>query len=209
MDFLELDQRVMKLLTSGQFDSAEAELHQARLQASERADRYTLEQVLSSLVELYCTMQPSDLTKAESYSLERERISGTGQAKLETAMLLYWSMHNPSRTVTKVQEAITAASQERDDMTVYQSFGLLGLALLDLHQNEEAARILGEIEKMVAAHLRIVVGDETLFLERLFAQTKEAQTRTTIQRIAKILWPVCREPRFTARLKALADAQVS
>ena len=138
MDFLELDQRVMKLLTSGQFDSAEAELHQARLQASERADRYTLEQVLSSLVELYCTMQPSDLTKAESYSLERERISGTGQAKLETAMLLYWSMHNPSRTVTKVQEAITAASQERDDMTVYQSFGLLGLALLDLHQNEEA-----------------------------------------------------------------------
>ena len=94
-------------------------------------------------------------------------------------------------------------------MTVYQSFGLLGLALLDLHQNEEAARILGEIEKMVAAHLRIVVGDETLFLERLFAQTKEAQTRTTIQRIAKILWPVCREPRFTARLKALADAQVS
>jgi hypothetical protein len=50
------------------------------------------------------------------------------------------------QNVTKVQEAITAASQERDDMTVYQSFGLLGLALLDLHQNEEAARILGEIE---------------------------------------------------------------
>jgi predicted ATPase len=81
MDFLELNQRVMKLLTAGQFDSAEAELHQARLQASKQTDRYALEQVLSSLVELYCIMQPPDLTKAESYSLERERISGTGKPR--------------------------------------------------------------------------------------------------------------------------------
>jgi len=195
----------MKMLRAGQFDSAEAKLHQARLQASDQADRYTLEQVLSLLVELYCIMQPPDLAKAESYSLERERISGTGQAKLQTAMMLYWSMHNPSRTVTKVQEAITAARQERDDKTVYQSFGLVGLALLDLHQEEEAARILGEIEKMVAARLRIVVGDETLFLERLFRATQEAKTKTTIQNIARILFPVCREPEFTARLKALAN----
>jgi len=48
----------MKMLRAGQFDSAEAKLHQARLQASDQADRYTLEQVLSLLVELYCIMQP-------------------------------------------------------------------------------------------------------------------------------------------------------
>jgi hypothetical protein len=34
MDFLELDQRIMKLIDAGQFDIAEEELRQARLQAS-------------------------------------------------------------------------------------------------------------------------------------------------------------------------------
>jgi hypothetical protein len=181
-------------------------LHQARLQALKEGDQYGLESVLSLLVELYCAMRPPNLTKAESYCLEREQTTGTGYAKLQTAMMLYWSMDSPSRTVTKAQEAIRAASQEQDDKTVYQSSGLLGLALLDLHQNDEAIRVLGEIERMVSARLRIVVGDETLFLERLFAQTKEGKTRITIQGIARILWRVCREPAFAARLKALADA---
>jgi len=90
--------------------------------------------------------------------------------------------------------------------TVYQSFGLLGLALLDLHQGEEAVRVLGEVEKMVAERRRIVVGDETLFLERLFAQAKETTTRITIQDVAKILWPVCRDPEFATRLRTLADS---
>lgn len=77
---------------------------------------------------------------------------------------------------------------------------------LDLRRDEEAIRVLGEIEKMVMARLRIVVGDETLFLERLFAYTNEVKTRTTIRGIAGTLWRVCREPAFAERLKALADA---
>jgi hypothetical protein len=120
-------------------------------------------------------------------------------------MMLYWSMDNPGRTVAKLQEAITAASQELDDSTVYQSLGLLGLARLDHQQSAEAVQVLNEIEKMIAARSRIVVGDETPFLERLLAQTKDTTIRATIQRAAKTLWPVCREPEFTARLKALAD----
>jgi hypothetical protein len=59
---------------------------------------------------------------------------------------------------------------------------------------------------MVASRLRIVVGDETLFLERLFAQTKAEKTKNAIQKIAGILWPVCREAAFAGRLKALANA---
>jgi gamma-glutamyltranspeptidase len=115
-------------------------------------------------------------------------------------------MGNPERTVTKAREAITAATAEEDDKTVYQALGLLGLALLDLHQDEETVRVLGEIEKMVTARRRIVVGDETLFLERLFAQTKADTTKNAIQEIARILWRVCREPAFADRLRALANA---
>ena len=206
MDFRELDQRVMKLIDAGQFDIAEEELRQARLRASKETDPHALENVLSSLVMLYRFMEPPDFMKAESCCLELEQISGTGYTRLQTAMMLYWSMDNPNRTVTKAHEAIKMASQERDDKTVYQSFGLLGLALLDLHQDEEAVRVLGEVEKMVAERRRIVVGDETLVLERLFAQAKETTTRTTIQDIAKILWPVCRDPEFATRLRALADS---
>jgi hypothetical protein len=80
---------------------------------------------------------------------------------------------------------------------------------LDLHQEEKAVRVLEEIEKMVAGRLGIVVGDETLLLERLFALTKEAKTRTTIQGIAKALSPVCREPAVAERLKTLAGAKQS
>ena len=96
MDFLELDKRVWKLIDAGHFESAEAELHQARLQTLKERDRDALENVLSLMVELYCAMQPPNLTKAESCCLEREQISGTGFAKLQTAMMLYWSMDNPA-----------------------------------------------------------------------------------------------------------------
>jgi len=144
-------------------------------------------------------------TKAESYCLERERITGTGYAKLQYAMTLYWAMDEPTRTVTKAREAIAVSRQERDDKTAYHAFGLLGLALLDVHQDDEAVRVLDEIHKMVAARLRIVVGDETLFLERLRAQTKDVKTIATIQGIAKTLSPVCRDPQFSARLRKLAE----
>jgi hypothetical protein len=209
MDLLKLEERITKLIVSEQFDLAEAELQQAKLQATQEADSYALEEVLSSLATLYRVKEPPDLAKAESCSLELERVSGTGYAKVQTAMMLYWSMHDLERTVTKAREGITAATAEQDDKTVYQGLSLLGLALLDLHQDDEAVRVLGEIESMVAARLRIVVGDETLFLERLFEQTKAEKTRNAIQEIARILWPVCREAAFADRLKTLANASLT
>jgi hypothetical protein len=206
MDFLKLDERIMELIDSGKFDAAEVELHQAKLQASNAADHQALDHVLSLLVTLSSVKRPPDLSKAEAYCLEREQVIGTGYAKAEYAMTLYWTMDDPARTVTKAREAIAASRHENDDKTVYQLFGLLGLALLDLHQDEESIRVLDEIHKMVAERRRIVVGDETLFLERLRVQTKDVRTISTIQKIATTLSPVCRDPEFTARLKKLAGA---
>ena len=188
------------------FDAAEAELHEAKLQASDAADHQALDHVLSLLITLSSVKQPPDLSKVEAYCLERERIIGTGYAKVQYAMTLYWAMHAPERTVAKATEAIAASRHEGDDKTVYQSFGLLGLALLDLHQDEEATRVLDEIHKMVAERRRIVVGDETLFLERLRAQTKDMKSITTIQTLAKTLSQVCRDAAFKSRLQKLADA---
>src|SRR5882724_8944944 len=76
MHFRELDQRVMKLISAGQFDIAEEELRQARLRASKETDPHALENVLSSLVMLYLSMEPPDFMKAESCCLELEQISG-------------------------------------------------------------------------------------------------------------------------------------
>jgi hypothetical protein len=104
MDFLELDRRVTNLVEAKQFDMAEAELHQAGLQASQEKGHYNLECVLSSLVELYCIMQPPDFAKAESYCVKREQLIGTAIAKMQFAMTLYWSMRDPARTVTKARE---------------------------------------------------------------------------------------------------------
>jgi hypothetical protein len=115
-------------------------------------------------------------------------------------------MDDPAHTVTKAREAIAASRHEGDDKTVYQSSGLLGLALLDLHQDDEAIRVLDEIHKMVAERRRIVVGDETLFLERLRVQTRDMKTITTIQGLAKTLSPVCRDAAFKSRLQKLSVA---
>ena len=209
MDFLHLDERIMQLIDDEKFDAAEAELHQAKLQASKAADHQLLDHVLSLFVMLHRSKQPPDLTKAESCCLERERIIGTGYAKLQYAMTLYWAMDDSTRTVKKARDAIAASKREGDDSTAYQALGLLGLALLDVHQDDEAIRVLDEIDRMVAARLRIVVGDETLFLERLQAQTKDVKTLATIRGIAKTLSPVCRDAQFRSRLQKLAEPQLS
>jgi len=167
------------------------------------ADHQALDYVLSLLVTLSSVKQPPDLSKAEAYCLERERVIGTGYAKAQYAMTLYWAMDDPGRTVTQAREAIAVSRHEDDDKSVYHSFGLLGLALLDLHQNDKSIRVLNEIHKMVAERRRIVVGDETLFLERLRAQTTDLKTIATIQEIARTLSPVCRDPEFSARLRKL------
>lgn len=195
----------MELIQGQEFSLAETELLQAKSQAFNANDRDQLDHVLSWLVTLYLRKQPPDLVKAELCCLERERVLGTADAKLQYAMTLYWSLDDPARTVAKAKEAIATGLEEGDDKTVYQSLGLLGVALLDLHDRDEAIRVLYEIEKMIAARLRIVVGDETLFLERLHAETKDEQVKSTIQGIAKTLAPVCRDPEFTTRLKRLAE----
>jgi len=178
---------------------------EAKLQASNAADHQALDHVLSLLVTLCRVKSPPDLSKAEAYCLERERVIGTGYAKAQYAMTLYWAMDAPGRAVAKAREAIAAGKHEGDDETVYQSFGLLGLALLDLHQDDEATQVLDEIHKMVAERRRIVVGDETLFLERLRAQTKDMSTITMIQGLAKTLSPFCRDTAFKVRLEKLTD----
>ena len=109
MDFLKLNERIMELIDGEKFDAAEAELHQAKLQASNAADLQALEHVLSLLVTLSRVKQPPDLSKTEAYCLERERVIGTGYAKAQYAMTLYWAMDDPARTVTKAREAIAAS----------------------------------------------------------------------------------------------------
>jgi hypothetical protein len=73
MDFLKLDERIMELVDGEKFDAAEAELHQAKLQASNAADHQALDHVLSLLVTLSRIKVPPDLAKAEAYCLEIEK----------------------------------------------------------------------------------------------------------------------------------------
>jgi hypothetical protein len=165
-----------------------------------------LDHVLSLLEMVEFIKEPRDLSKIESYCLEREQVTGTAYAKGQYAMTLYWAIHDPARTVTKAREAIAASRTEGDDKTAYQSLGLLGLALLDTHQDDEALSVLNEICGMVSRRPRIVVGDETLFLERLRARVNDTKTVTMIRDLAGTLAPVCPDPKFKARLQKLAEA---
>jgi len=201
MDIRKLDETVSVLVQEKQFAQAEALLFEARREAAEKADLDALDFVLSELAVLCGLMEPPNISRAEEFCLEREAARNTGYNKWQTAMTLYWSAHDCSRTVTKTREAVQKAMEEGDTGTAYSALSLLGLALLDLERTDEAGATLREIEDMVRQRKRIVVGDETLFLER--ANTRGLE-RPTIKSIASILAPVCRDVAFAERLQALA-----
>jgi len=187
MDIRKLDDTVSVLVQEKQFAQAEALLLEARREAAEKADLDALDFVLSELAVLCGLMEPPNISRAEEFCLEREAARNTGYNKWQTAMTLYWSAHDCSRTVTKTREAVQKAMEEGDTGTAYSALSLLGLALLDLERTDEAGATLREIEDMVRQRKRIVVGDETLFLER--ANTRGLE-RPTIKSIASILAPV-------------------
>ena len=205
MDFLKLYEQIMEMTDGANFDAAEAELLRTKDEASNGADSDALDHVFSLLVTVQRSKQPPDLAKAESYCLERERVIGTGYAKGQYAMALYWAMDDPARTVAKAREAIIASKREGDDKSAYQALGLLGLALLDTHQDEQALAVLDAIQVMVSRRPRIVVGDETSFLERLRTRVKEMKTIAIIRDLARTLWLVCRDQEFKARLQKLTE----
>lgn len=201
MDIRQLEKAVNALIQRRQFSEAETLLLEARRQAVEQADLDALEFVLSELTELCCVMEPPDIIRAAEFSLEREAVRNTGHNKWQSAMMFYWSAHNYPQAVAKAQEAVQKAMDERDTSTAYSALSLLGLALLELDRTDEAIAILSKIEDMVQERKSLVVGDETLFLERANARGLE---RPTIRRIARVLAPVCRDAAFASRLQALS-----
>lgn len=201
LDIRELDKTVSALIQRKQFAEAEALLVEARREAVEDVDLDTVDYVLSELTELCCVMEPPDITRAAEFCLEREAVRNTSYNKWRTAMMFYWSAHDYSQTVAKAREAVQKAMDEGDTKTAYSALSLLGLALLELDRTDEATATLGKIEDMVRQRKSLVVGDETLFLERANARGLE---RTTIRRIAKVLAPVCRDATFAGRLQALS-----
>ena len=201
MDIRELADTVDALIRRKQFAQADALLSEARKEAADKADLDTLDFVLSELAVLCRLMEPPDIVRAEEFCLEREAARNTGYNKWQTAMMLYWSAHDCSRTVTKAREAVQKAGEEGDTKTAYSALSLLGLALLELDRTDEASVTLREIEDMVRQRRPIVAGDETLFLER--ANTRGLE-RQTIKSIAIILAPVCRDAAFAKRLQALS-----
>jgi|SRR5580658_2153893 hypothetical protein len=203
MDLQTLSKLVPDLILEGKFKEAETKLLDAHREASKRSDMKALgEHILPLLVQLYCSLNPPNFVKAEAFSRERENADPRAYHELQTAMMFYYVANDYPRAVAKLEEAINHGKAENDDSTVYSALSVLGQALLQLDRKREAVRVLQEIEKMVLAKKPSVIGDETLFLETAMGRGLELPT---VKRIASILAPVCRDPEFGSRLKALAE----
>ena len=103
--------------------------------------------------------------------------------------------------VTTLRHLFTP-SRERGDL----GGDVTSITRCDLRRDEEALGVLDEIRVMVSRRQRIVVGDETLFLERLRARTQDVDSIAIIRELAKTLSPVCRDKEFKARLQSLTEA---
>ena len=196
----ELNLRVARLIAERKDEDAFHAIEEAENQAKSLRDTVLHEQVLGQYVSLYSLKNPPNLQKAEFYSRERERLNPTGDNKLQTASLLYWTVGDAVRARAQTEDALRAAKDEGDTRTLYQGLGLLGLVLLDLQQWPAAVEVFREIQQMIAEKRSVVVGDETLFLERLYSAGLEKEA---IGAVARILAPVCRDPEFVKRLEAL------
>jgi hypothetical protein len=194
-----------RLARAGKRDEGLQLLHEARVQAEHEADAGLLEEVLTHLVFFYGWITPPDLDKVKFHSLEREHLFPTGYNKVQTAMVFYWTIGDSERAAEKATEGVKLARAEGDTRTTYQGLGLLGLALLDLKRQAEVLTVFEEIRQMVSDKANVVVGDETLFLERLQATGQEPRS---LRETAKVLASACRDEDFVKRLRALSEPTV-
>ena len=203
MDYRDVHDRALELFKSGRFDDAIAHLEDARYKIGAMERDHVLD-LLMDLMHMSTLREPPDYKAAESYAIEAERVSGSGYAKLQTAMLFYWAMKQPERATLKGAEALELSRRENDTATSYQCLALLGLASLDTGDTRYASDSLCGIEQMVAAQERFVVGDETLFLERMIP-TVDSDTKVRIRKLASTLASLCRGEDFAARLRRIAN----
>lgn len=195
-----LSDSIPKLIMQGRYGEAEAILSRAHKQATEANDVEALENIVAHMVHLYCSLDPPDLVRAEKFSREREQVKGSAHNKLQTAMMLYYVASDYERAVHKLRDAIASGRTTDDHRTVYSSLSLLGQALLELQRPAEAVEVLREVEQMISDRKPVVVGDETSFLESVKARGIEV---AAAKRIAASLIPICRDPEFVRRLRAL------
>lgn len=201
MDLDALRDLTTSQLLSKKFKDAETNLLRAREEAERSGNEAALAEVLSLLVQVYCSMGSAEIGKGATCSRQREDLKPTAYNKLQTASVLSWAADDYPGAIEKLHEAIRQSKTEGDSVILYSSLSLLGWCLLRLNRNREAADVLKEIEQMILDKKRFVAGDETAFLESAHKQNIEG---ARVKRIAAMVGPLCREPEFRRRLEALA-----
>lgn len=201
MNTMILEKEVRNLIARGKLQEAEQRVLAARDEASRRSDAETVPVLLDLLVEVYSLQEPRDIAKADAVCLEREVLVPTAYSKLQTAMMRYWAGHDYLGTIAKANDAIASGTAEGDDSTVYTALSLLGLSRISTGDHAGAEDALRRIEQMLEEKRRIVVGDETPFLE---AAQSSGLNPSLIAKIAGKLAPVCRDVEFAKRLSDLA-----
>jgi len=206
MDVRELLRDVTKLISEKRFLEAEQKLLSARGALTSNTDLQEQGYILSELITLYCIAKPTDAAKVERLSLEREALWKDAASRLQTAMMLFYSLHSYERAATKAGEAIELGRVQGDSSTVYTALCLLGKSLLQLNRLSEAPAVLDEIETMISEEMRIVIGDEASFFEALREQHIDDGR---VARLASVLGPRCQNPVFRKKLDGLAGVHPS
>jgi hypothetical protein len=193
-------ERATRLIATGRFAEAEDFLLNARADAAAENCQATMQVVFGLLVELHSVHSPN-AAKAEAVCLEREQVVGGAYSRLQTASMRHWFLRDYAGSVAKARQAIVDGELERDEPTIYTALSLLGLGLLELGDDVAAAELVDRIGEMIAARRRVVIGDETHFLEEL---NTRGLRRPEIKQIASTLAPLCPDPEFAQRLSRLA-----
>ena len=203
MNVLEVIDEADAAFSPGDTEESEVILVRALDEYSGPRDSVDREALISHLIFVLGFAEPPRWGDVERLCREREELWPGAFTKLQTGMRLFWRQHDYERAVPKLREAVEAGRTQKkkyDSMVVYQALATLGHALLKLGKQVEAVEVLGEIEAMIPG--RVVVGDETSFLE---AMVEQGIALNRVAKLAAVLAPVSREAAFRKRLKLVTE----
>ena len=191
------------VFSPGETEDSEAILLRALNEYSGPRDSVDREALISRLIFVMGFAEPSKWSEVERLCGQREELWPGAFTKLQTGMMFLWSKRDYDRAVPALREAVeTGRTQNKkyDTVVVYQALAMLGYSLLKLGRQGEAVEALGEIEAMIPS--RVVVGDETSFLE---AMVEQGLALDRVAKLAGILAPVSRDEAFRERLKLVTE----
>lgn len=204
MEMWDIDTHVLSYIQNGEYEQAEQFLREQYTEVKARGNSTALRHILLEIAHFYCLPFKKHLRQAEVYYREMESTFPDRETDLRIAMFYFYNLRDFTKTVDRVSKMGAVDFQNKKDIQFYYSaLALKGQALLCLNRDQQAATILKELERIIAAAPRQVpFGDEFNFLNEMTQRKREPEL---CKELTKVIIARIKDQEFKDKFLALLD----